>query len=233
MTESRTSAQRAALRQRVESVEAAAIAGLAFAVLGFVASSLLIAQPLPSEEPEVISAWFVDPGNRSSVVLGLVLTTFAAVAFLWFIAVIRRRTGDREDQFFATVFLGSGFLVTAILLAGAAALAAVAVGVDLLEGPMPDPGVYTVINGLAYGLLLVILPRAQAVFIITTSTVGLRTGAFPRWLSVVGFLFGLGMLLLPLLIGPSVLIFPLWVGAMSAVLLARRKSALSAESTDT
>jgi hypothetical protein len=28
----------------------------------------------------------------------------SAVAFLWFVAVIRRRVGDREDRFFVTVF---------------------------------------------------------------------------------------------------------------------------------
>ena len=33
------------------------------------------------------------------------------IAFLWFIGVIRDRVGDREDRFFATVFLGSGVLV--------------------------------------------------------------------------------------------------------------------------
>ena len=225
MTEARPSAQAAALRQRFESVEAAAIAGLAFAVLSIVASALLIAQPLPSAAPEEISAWYADSGNRSSVIAALVLTTLAVIAFLWFIAVIRRRAGEREDQFFATVFLGSGILITAILLVGATAMASVAIGVELLGGPVPEAGAFTVISGLAYGLLLIVLPRVQAVFIITTSTVGYRTGAFPRWLSLIGFLFGLGMFVLPLLLGPALLIFPVWVGVISAVLLVRRKRA--------
>jgi len=215
--------QTAVLRQRFESVEAAAVAGLAFAILAFVASGLLLAQPEPSASSEELSAWFADPGNRWSMITGLSLATIAAVMFLWFIAVIRRRVGDREDQFFATVFLGSGILVTAILLMGATTMASVAIGVELLEGSSPSEGAFTAISGLAHGLLLIVLPRIEAVFIITTSTVGLRTGAFPRWLAILGYLVGLGMFIIPLLLDPVLLIFPLWVGTMSAVLLIRRK----------
>jgi hypothetical protein len=217
------------LRRRLESVEAAAVAGIAFAVLAFIASTLLTAQPDPSAPPAEVSAWYADSGNRSSVITALVLTTFAAVAFLWFIAVIRRRAGPREDQFFATVFLGSGILVTAILLVGVTVMSSFALGMEVADAPTPEPGVFTVINGLGSGLLLVVLPRIEAVFIITTATVGFRTGAFPRWLAIVGYLFGLGMFVVPLLIEPALLTFPLWVGLMSAVLLLRRKRDRTAE----
>lgn len=223
MTESPNPSQTAVLRQRFESVEAAAVAGIAFAVLAFVASTLLTAQPLPSAAPEEVSAWFSDSGNRGSVITGLVLSTIAAITFLWFIAVIRRRVGEKEDQFFATVFLGSGILVTAILLVGTTTLASVAIGVELLDGSVPDAGSFTVISGLGNGLLLLVLPRVEAVFIITTSTVGYRTGAFPRWLALFGYAVGLGMFIVPLLLDPVLLIFPLWVGVMSSVLLIRRR----------
>jgi len=232
MTESPNPSKTGVFRQRFESVEAAAAAGIAFAVLAFVASGLLLAQPPPSASSEEISAWFADSGNRWSMIAGLSLATIAAVTFLWFIAVIRRRVGDKEDQFFATVFLGSGILVTAILLMGATAMASVAIGVELLEGPAPSAGTFTVISGLAHGFLLIVLPRVEAVFIITTSTVGLRTGAFPRWLVLVGYLVGLGMFVIPLLLDPILLIFPLWVGVMSSVLLIRRKRVRSAGSAE-
>ena len=94
-------------RQRFESIEAAAIAGIAFAGLAFVASTLLSARPGASASAGEISAWYGNADNRVSIVTALVLTTFAAIAFLWFIAVIRRRVGEREDQFVATVFLGT------------------------------------------------------------------------------------------------------------------------------
>ncbi|MFZ0381033.1 MAG: hypothetical protein WCD11_06825 [Solirubrobacteraceae bacterium] len=45
---------------------------------------------------------------------------FAAIAFLWFIGVVRDHIGDQEDRFFATVFLGSGVLFLQMMLAAAA-----------------------------------------------------------------------------------------------------------------
>jgi hypothetical protein len=39
----------------------------------------------------------------------------AGIAFLWFIGVLRDRIGEREDRFFATVFLGSGLLFVAMI----------------------------------------------------------------------------------------------------------------------
>ncbi len=67
---------------------------------------------------------------------------------------------------------------------------------------------------------------------ITTSTVGYRTSAFPRWLSLIGYLLGLGMFVVPLLIDPALLIFPFWIGLMSVVLLVRRKRVRPAEATE-
>ena len=42
------------------------------------------------------------------------------IAFLWFIGVLRDRLGAQEDQFFATVFFGSGLLFLAMLFTAAA-----------------------------------------------------------------------------------------------------------------
>jgi hypothetical protein len=49
------------------------------------------------------------------------LLPFAGIAFLWFIAVVRDRLGQREDRFFGTVFLGSGLLFVAMMFNAAAA----------------------------------------------------------------------------------------------------------------
>ena len=52
--------------------------------------------------------------------VALNLIPFAGIAFLWFVGVVRDRVGEREDRFFATVFLGSGLLFVAMLFVGAA-----------------------------------------------------------------------------------------------------------------
>jgi hypothetical protein len=51
--------------------------------------------------------------KRNEVKSSLALLPFAGIAFLWFMGVIRNRLGEREDKFFATVFLGSGLLFVA------------------------------------------------------------------------------------------------------------------------
>ena len=48
---------------------------------------------------------------------------FAGVFFLWFVGVIRDRFGDREDRFFATVFLGSSILFLAMVFVAMANIA--------------------------------------------------------------------------------------------------------------
>ena len=57
--------------------------------------------------------------------LAMNLLPFAGVAFLWFVGVLRDRLGAREDRFFATVFLGSGFLLLAMLCAAVADVGAI------------------------------------------------------------------------------------------------------------
>ena len=51
--------------------------------------------------------------------IALNLVPFAGIAFLWFIGVLRDRIGEREDRFFATVFLGSGLLFVAMIFVAA------------------------------------------------------------------------------------------------------------------
>ena len=67
--------------------------------------------------------------------LALNLVPFAGIAFLWFIGVLRDRLGEREDRFFATVFLGSGLLFLAMLFISAA----VAGGIIIAHTADPQP----------------------------------------------------------------------------------------------
>src|ERR1700756_4099381 len=97
---------------------AAAVAGIIFSVLLITALILLRISAPPS--PGVAGIWLTDSAHRTAVAVGLNLVPFAGIAFLWFIGVIRDRIGDREDRFFATVFLGSGLLFVAMLFVAAA-----------------------------------------------------------------------------------------------------------------
>ena len=88
---------------------AAAIAGIIFSIQ-LMTSFILIRVAVPANPLEA-GVWLQTGAGK--VVLALNLVPFAGVAFLWFIGVLRDRLGEREDRFFATVFLGSGLLFLA------------------------------------------------------------------------------------------------------------------------
>jgi hypothetical protein len=207
---------------RIRSIEAAAVAGLVFAVLSFISLLLLNSPPDAAATDSDVIAWYSDASNRAFLTLGLSLSIVSAISFLWFVAVIRRRVGDREDRFFATVFLGSGILLTGIMLVGSASLASGAVTADVADGRVPDASVLNALNGLGTSLLLIVLLRIQAVFVVSTSTLALRSDAFSRWLSYLGYGIALVMFFMPILTEPIGLAFPVWVAVLSTALLVRK-----------
>lgn len=209
-------------RSRARSIEAAAIAGVVYAVLALVALALFNRAPRLSLTDDQLTAWYDDPENRSGLLLGLNLAAISSIAFLWFVAVIRRRIGDREDRFFSTVFLGSAIAYVAAWLLAAAMLASPAVAVSLLEAATISPATATLAGGQGAAVLLVVAPRLQAVFVFTTTTIILRNGALPRWFAVLGYLVGVVLLVVPIVTRPVGVTFPLWVLATSVAFLVAR-----------
>jgi hypothetical protein len=61
--------------------------------------------------------------------------------------------------------------------------------------------------------------RMAAVFTLSVSTVGLRTGALPRWVTFLGYLVALVLLLAAGEHQWIQLVFPLWVLLVSVVIL--------------
>ena len=76
--------------------------------------------------------------------------------------------------------------------------------------------------GIGSGLLLVVAPRLQAVFVFTTSTVVMRSRILPRWLAVFGYVIGFGMFFTPIVSRPVGVAFPVWVLVASVVIIVRR-----------
>jgi hypothetical protein len=136
---------------------------------------------------------------------------------------MRHRIGEREDQFFSTVFLGSGLLFVAMLFAATAAAGAPVIAVKFQEAPVPSPDAVVLSRGLAYTFLYVFGVRVAAVFMIVVSTIGLRTRTLPRWLVTTGFAIALVLLGGVSFFNLLVLLFPLWVAAVSIIILARTR----------
>lgn len=156
------------------------------------------------------------------LLIALNLVSVASVAFLWFVAIVHRRIGDRDDRFFSPVFLESAILYLATYLTGAAAPAAPAIAGTLFEHTAISQGGATVAVGTAAGMILVIGPRLQAVFMFTTSTLIVRTGAMPRRLGFFGYAAGMVLIAFPLILQPLGLAFPIWVLIVSVTLAVTR-----------
>ena len=209
----------------------AGVVGILFSIL-FVGFALLVGARPPANATEAgLVEWFEQTATGPITVGTLYVAPFAGIAFLWFLAVVRDRIGQREDRFLATVFLGSGLLFVAMLWASAATAASLVVGNDLEGAPPLDAGTLETVRGLTYSFMFVLGARAAAVFMIVTSTIAIRTATFPRWLIIAGYVVALVMLLSVSALQWIVLLFPAWVFVMSLYILSSEIRAARAASS--
>jgi hypothetical protein len=157
--------------------------------------------------------------RRSLIRLSLHLVPFAGIAFLWFIGVIREQLGNVEDRLFSTVFLGSGLLFLAMLFMGAVTSTGL---LALLAGPNPNADLFAYGRSSTQALISVYAMRMAAVFTLSVSTVGLRTSGLPRWVSYLGYLVALTLLVAAGEHKWFQLLFPTWVLLVSVVILFTR-----------
>jgi hypothetical protein len=217
MEEERETAIRAALK----APRAGAIAGIVFSIL-LIISLVLIRLSVPAE-PADAGRWLSTSGK--SVTFALNLLPFAGVAFLWFIGVLRDRMGAQEDRFFATVFLGSGLLFLAMTFASSAVAGGLMMSYVAIPEKLMDSGIYTFARTVSYQFANVYAIRMAGVFMISTCTLAIRIGIFPRWMAFLGYALALLLLLSVGNLSWAPLIFPLWALVISVyVLLANLRS---------
>lgn len=194
-----------------------AISGVIFAVL-YIFSLVLLRLAVPADPTEP-GTWLTDSVVRSRVVSALNLVPFTGIAFLWYMGVLRNRVGMLEDRFFATVFLGSGLLFVAMLFAAAAVSQGILDTFGSGTGTAGESEAYHVARSTAHALTNTFATRMAAVFMFVTSSIGLRTGVFSRWVALVGFCFGLVLLLVITNFAWIALLFPCWVLLVSTWIL--------------
>jgi hypothetical protein len=206
-----------AIRDRLKAPRAGAIAGIVFSIL-LIVSLVLIRVSVPAI-PGDSGMWLSD--SEKSIRLALDLLPFAGIAFLWFIGVLRDRMGALEDRFFATVFLGSGLLFLAMIFALSAVAGGLIMAYEAIPGKLMDSGIYTFARTVAYQLGSVFAMRMAGVFMMSTCTLAIRSGMFPRWMAFLGYSLALLLLLSIGRLYWTQLLFPLWVFMISVhVLLA-------------
>jgi hypothetical protein len=194
---------------------AAAVAGIIFSV--FLTAALVLLRVSVPAHPAVPGLWLTDSHRRAEVAIALNLVPFAGIAFLWFVGVLRDRIGEREDRFFATVFLGSGLVFVAMIFVAAAITGGL---ISAASSSPPGAGTLALGRLVTTTLVNVYAMRMAAVFTLTTVTIARRTEIVSRWLTVAGFVSAL-VLLIGIGFSPWVeLLFPAWILALSIDILA-------------
>ncbi len=204
-------------RQAIRTPRAAAVAGIIFAVL-ITISLVLIRLAIPEElSGSNTAAWL--QGNTTTLTLALTLVPFAGIAFLWFIGVVRDRMGALEDQFFSTVFFGSGLLFLAMMFATAAIAGGILASYALEPDTLTKSGVLLFGRAMMYTIAKVYAIRMAGVFMISLATLWIRTRVMPRVFVFLTYALALLLLVSSNLTLWLILIFPAWVFVISMFIL--------------
>jgi hypothetical protein len=198
----------------------------AHAVLFLVAFVLLSGVPGAEATDEEIYAYYSSPAGRLPTLVGLYVMPFAAIAFMWFIVALRMWEAfsvRRESLLLSNLQLVSGILYVALISVGGAAQGVTAASVEFAGGPI-DPVLARQFPLYGSTLIFVFAIRMAAVFVFTTSNIGRTARVLPAWFAYLGFAVGLFMLLSVALAPVLLLVFPVWLLALSAILLIRARS---------
>jgi len=207
-----TASTKSEIAHPAKTPNAAAIAGIAFAVLFALGITFvrLGADSLNSGEGLSESA-------RSRLALAMALMPFAGIAFLWFLGVVRHHLGQFEDQFFATVSLGSGLLFVAMSFVAFAIAGAVLTVYG--SGGQLAADAYALHRAIIDQVFNSYALKMAGVFMFSLGTLWRKTGVMPRGLTLVTYALALVMLVSLSRNLWLALLFPAWVLLISVRIL--------------
>ncbi|MFN2502934.1 MAG: DUF4386 family protein [Acidimicrobiales bacterium] len=191
-------------------------AGVAYALVGFIGSSLLpVGAVDPEDSAQAAARQFT--AERGRISAGVLLTVFSLFFLLVFVCWLYRWLREVEGPrgWLATLSLGGGLLTVGAV--------SVVVLLSLAGTVLEDYGGDAV---MARTLLLLQWQAVAVAFIPTaafvgaTSLVGYTRDVLPRWLTYSGLIIALGLLLPPIAFFPF-LLSNLWTGMLAVVLLQR------------
>jgi hypothetical protein len=182
------------------------------------ATSMILLRTGAIIDPAQIGPQWVEAGSAAASVV-LVLVPFAGIAFLWFTGVMRDLLGDREDKFFATVFLGSGIILVVMMFVWAAAYGAIFGTYQATVGVLTNFDIFVYATTFTNQIMGNYLLRMAGVYMLSTGSLWTRTKAVPRWMSIITFIVALSFLLFAGALRWARFIFPAWVLLVSVYIL--------------
>jgi heme/copper-type cytochrome/quinol oxidase subunit 2 len=201
--------------RKLRTPRTAAIAGIVFGVLLIVIYATINLN-IPAV-PDDTGAWLETSAGPISMALTLV--PFAGIAFLWFMGVVRDRLGLLEDQFFSTLFFGSGLLYLAMVFVGAALAGGILTAHSMNPGFVTEGGVYIFARAMIFRINNVYSIRMAGMFMFVLATIWMRTKIMPRWVALSTYALALVLLVSVGFLPWMTTIFPAWVLLTSAYIL--------------
>jgi hypothetical protein len=211
MTETRTHVS----NRRLRTPRAAAIAGILFALL-YGSGYVLIHLSISAISPDVANLL---EDQAKTITLGLSFLPFAGIAFLWFLGVMRDRLGALEDQFFSTLFFGSGILYLGLTFASAAIAGGVLTAYSLDPDIVTSDGLIFLTRAISNRITTVYAIRMAGMFMLVSGTIWVRTQIMPRWLALITYALAVVLLISVGFTHWIILTFPAWVLLISAYIL--------------
>jgi hypothetical protein len=199
------------------------LAGALAAVCWVVATVLLEVggNPAGPEDAETIATFFRD--DRTAILAATTIHSLGAFFFLWFVAALRRalQTLPQAGGVLGTAAFAAG-------IAGAVLMAAMLGGHS--TGATTDAGLLGPESSLAFWRLphtfVVGAEVTLAVFVLALSVLALAGVLLPRWIGWAGIVVAVLLLIPPLGWIALLLLFPLWLAAVSVLLFAAGRAAL-------
>jgi hypothetical protein len=204
------------VRPELRSPRAAAIAGIAYALLTI--TGMILTRHVAMVMPQDVTREWLDSWSGTAALV-LTLTPFAGISFLWFTGVVRDWLGDREDRLFATIFFGSGVIQVVLLFLWSAIFGAMMGTRALAAVGLADDAVYVFGFALMNEILANHALRMSGLYMTAIGTLWLRTGRMPRWLIILTYVLALGFLVAAPRFREARFVFPGWVLVVSVYIL--------------
>lgn len=196
-----------------------AMSGIVFFVLLFVSQSAgvdLGTVTDPGQPGSEIAQVLVE--NRADIGRGVYLSLLAVFFLLWFLGYLRRHLAEAEGDggWMASVAYGGGLVAAGlILVSNALALAA-----KVVAEHGGDPAASKTLFSMGWEYFGVVNPP-MAALTGATALVGLRFGALPNWLAIIGVPLAVASVLSGFFGGFFVFLNCLWLVPVSIVLFLR------------
>src|SRR5262245_48564152 len=205
---------------------AGGIAAIFFAVLFVIGVICAVADsPDIDESNAKWLSFYRDSGNRREILIGAFILAVAVIALLVFAGALRERLrATPASAWLGTAAVAGGVAFAAMISVFATALGSVPAIVAFNDGPLPrDADIMRVMQSLGFGALLIFGMAAAGVLVVCASIAAGRAALYPRWMVIVGVIFGVVIALLGWIFIPMVLV-PIWA-LLTGIFMLRRQAA--------